>query len=130
MTLRNLNITSSSLVLNSCNFSENRSFFIQIESFESTESFSIVVDNFQYFRETSNLLSPSCLLANRCYIQPFKQNVVWAFLAKKRRHQTLLYSGFSGKIEYLRRYFNRITILYKCGTWVIRFVSQNSIKQR
>ena len=51
-------------------------------------------------------------------LQPFKHNVVWGFLAKKRHNQTLLYSGFSGKIEYLRRYFNRITILYKCGTWL------------
>ena len=59
-------------------------------------------------------------------LQPFKLNVVWAFLAKKWRHQTLLYSGFSGKIgkmEYLRCYFNRLTTSYKCGTWLIRFVS-------
>ena len=28
----------------------------------------------------------------------------WAFLAKTGRHQTLLYSGFSGKIEYLRHF--------------------------
>ena len=45
---------------------------------------------------------------------------------QKLRHLTLLYRGFSGKIgkiEYLRRYFNRITISYKCGTWLIRFVS-------
>ena len=49
-------------------------------------------------------------------LQPFKHNVVWAFLAKKWLHQTLLYSGFSGKIgktEYLRRYFNRLTASYK-----------------
>ena len=53
-------------------------------------------------------------------LQPFKHNMVWAFLAKKRRHQTLLYSCFSGKIEYLRylrRYFNRITMSYKCKTF-------------
>ena len=52
-------------------------------------------------------------------LQPFKHNVVWAFLAKKWRHQTLLNSDFSGKIgkmEYLRRYFNRLTTSYKCGT--------------
>ena len=52
-------------------------------------------------------------------LQPFKHNVVWAFLAKKWRHRTILYSGFSekkGKMEYLRRYFNRITTSYKCGT--------------
>ena len=42
-------------------------------------------------------------------LQPFKHKVVCAFLAKKRRHQTFLYSSFSGKtgkIESLRRYFN------------------------
>ena len=57
-------------------------------------------------------------------LQPFKHNVVWAFLAKKWCHQTLLYSRFSGKIgkmEYLRRYFNRLMTSYKCGTWLIRF---------
>ena len=81
------------------------------------------MDISQYFRETTNLLSPSCLPTNRCYS---RSNTAWfeQFWSKKRRHQTLLYSGFSGKIgkvEYLRRYFNRITIPYKCGTWLIRF---------
>ena len=76
------------------------------------------MDIFQYFRETSNLLLPSCRPSNRCYSP---SNTTWFghFLAKKWRHQTPLYSGFSGKIgkmEYLRRYFNRLTTSYKCGT--------------
>ena len=36
-------------------------------------------------------------------------------LAKKRHHQSLLYSTFSRKIEYLRRYFSRMTLSHKCG---------------
>ena len=82
------------------------SFFIQIKVASkqlATELFFIVVDNFQYFRETSNLLLPSSLPANRCYSP---SNTTWFghFLAKKRRHQTRLYSGFSRKIEYLKSY--------------------------
>ena len=58
-------------------------------------------------------MEPTFTIVSSCtqMLQPFKHNVAWAFLAKKLRHQTLLYSGFSGKIgkmEYLRRYFNRL----------------------
>ena len=48
-------------------------------------------------------------------LQPIKHNMVWEFLAKNLCHKTPLYSGFSGKIKYLRHYFSRTMILYKCG---------------
>ena len=102
---KHLNVTSSSLVPNFCNFSENR----------------LLLDS--NFKPTFTLL-PSC----KQMLQPFKHNVVWAFLAKRRRHQTLLYSDFFEKIEYLRRHFNRITISYKYGKWLSRFGSLNSVK--
>ena len=89
-----------------------------------TESVFIFVDIFQYFRETPNLLSLSYLPANRCY-SPSKTTWFGHFWPKKRRYQTLLHIGFSGKIgkiRYLRRCFNRMTISYKCGTWLILFV--------
>ena len=126
---KHLDVTSSSLVPNFYNFSENRLLLDPNKSGEETvqitESFFIFVGISQYFRERSNL---TFIFLSSCkqMLQPFKHNVVWIFLAKNRRHQTLLYSGFSGKIgkvEYLRRHFNRMTISYKCGTWLIRFVS-------
>ena len=68
---KHLNVTSSSLVPTFCNFSENTlSVLIQIKVGKKqliTESFFIFVNAFQYFRETLNLLSPSCPPANRCY---------------------------------------------------------------
>ena len=130
---RHLNVTSSSLVPNFCNFSENRLFLdSNWNSIETVGNWIIF-----YFRGHFPIfqgdIEPTFTLLSSCkqMLQPFKHNVVWAFLAKKRRHQTLLYSGFSGKIrkvECLRRYSNRITTSYKCGTWLIRFVSWNSIK--
>ena len=40
---------------------------------------------FQRDIEPTFILLPSC----KHFFQPFKHNVVWEFLAKKRRHQTL-----------------------------------------
>ena len=84
---------------------------------------------FQGDIEPTFILLPSC----KQMLQPFKHNVVWAFLAKKLRHQTLLYSGFSGKIgkmEYLKRYFNRLTTSYKCGTWLIKLYQMTMRKKK
>ena len=66
------------------------------------------MDIFQYFRETSNVHLPSCRPSNRCYSP---SNTTWFghFWPKNGATQTLLYSGFSGKIgkmEYLGRYWS------------------------
>ena len=64
------NVKNSSSVPTFCNFSENSYFWIQIKVAQkqlATESFFILVDIFQYFRETSNLFLPSSLPANRGY---------------------------------------------------------------
>ena len=125
---KHVNATSSSSVPTFCNFSENRLFLDSNESSIETVGNWIIFyfrGHFPIFQgdiEPTFTLLPSC----KQMLQLFKHNVVWAFLAKKWRHQTLLYSGVSGKIgkmEHLRRYFNRLTTSYKCETWLIRFVS-------
>ena len=122
---KHLNVTSSSSVPNFATFQEINYFLFKVAQKQLvTESF-FFYGHFPIFQGD---IEPTFTLLSSCkqMLHPFKHNVVWAFLAKKRRHQTLLCSGFSGKIgkiKYLRRYLNRITILYKCGTWLIRFFS-------
>ena len=130
---KHFNVTSSSSVPIFCNFSEKRLFLDSNLSSIETIGNSIIFYFRGYFPIFQGDIEPIFTLLSSCkqMLQPFKHNVVWAFLAKKWRHQTLLYSGFSGKIgkmEYLRRYFNRLTTSYKCATWLNRFVSWNSIK--
>ena len=91
----------------------------------ATESFFYFRGHFPIFQGD---IEPTFTLLLSCkqMLQPFKHNVVWAFLAKKWRHQTFLHSGFSGKIgkmECLRQYFNGLTTSYNCRTWLIRIVS-------
>ena len=47
-------------------------------------------------------------------LQPFKHSVFWGFLAKKRRHRTLLYSGFSGKIEPVKYWLDWLRESTRC----------------
>ena len=67
---KHLYVTSSSLVPTFATFQKIRYVLIQIKVAKKqliTESSFIFVNTFQYFRETLNLLSPSCLPTNRCY---------------------------------------------------------------
>ena len=65
---KHLNVTNSSSVPPFATFQKISYFWIQIKVKQlATEPFSIFVESFQYFRETSNLLLPSCRPANRCY---------------------------------------------------------------
>ena len=97
---KHLDVTSSSLVPNFYNFSESRllldSNYSSIETVDNWISF-YFCEHFPIFQGD---IEPTFTLLSSCkqMLQPFKHNVVWAFLAKKRRHQTLLYSSFSGKI--------------------------------
>ena len=123
LSTRHLNVTSSSLVLNFCNFSENRS-FIQIKvaykplnhSLSSWTISSISGRHRPHFHHSFFLQIDVTVLQTQRGFGTFGQ---------KTAPSDSFVQPFLWKIEYLRLYFKlyRITISYKCGTWLIRFVS-------
>ena len=90
---KHLNVMSSGSVPTFCNFSENGLFL--------DSNWSSIFYFRGHFPIFQGDIEPTFTLLSSCkqMLQPFKHNMVWAFLVKKWRHQTLLYNGFSGKIE-------------------------------
>ena len=85
------------------------------------------MDNFLYFRETSNLNSPSCLLQTDV-TAPLNTTWFGQFWPKPGAIK-LSCTAVSLGNRILRRYFNRITISYKCGKWLIRFAKKKRMRK-